>query len=84
MSVGELRFLVHSSCQTKVTYFHVAVRIQEYVSRLKISVKDLGALALAFTSMTVIEPLGYLGQDLPYHVFGDVLLLLATSSDYLC
>lgn len=83
VSVGELRLLVHSSCQTEVPYLHVAVGVQEDVARLEVSVKDLGALALAFAPMAVVEPLRDLSHNLPDNVLRNVLLLLSAAPYYL-
>ena len=47
MRESKLAFLIHDSCQPKISEFHVTVSIQKYVARFEVPMEDfLGILAL--------------------------------------
>lgn len=94
MRVCELRLLVHHSSEAEVAYLDVAVGVQENVAGFQVPVQDFlrqvtRALRLAVVDLVRLQPpvalvetQRDLHQYFPNDVFRDVVLLLATASDY--
>jgi len=94
MGVGKLRFLVHYSCQAKITYLHVAIVVKEYIPWFKISMENflwlfiVTSISLSvvnlislLSAMTLIQSKRYLHQYFPNNVFSYVIRLFAGFSN---